>query len=499
MAADTRWPWAVFCGTNVTGFPAWHAGDFGHCFEKLVFVTVSHVLLALVVAIQLGKHSQRAIRGPIPLTPSVCVRCTMTVILFLITIAAPLLNKFLLKREVSWVDIAAYSVSGLAWLMHSIFLGYLQRFYHLSVRGPPSILISVLVISACVIIQLHTAILNVENHTDYVSIVSQCYIYISLVCHVIYWATVIPSKRPALELSAPRFNVQDPDVDSLLGGPFDDSSFSGTFEDEDLGVGEERASCLSKMTFWWVTALMAKGSRQGLERTADLFQLPSKLDTERLERQFQSALRPGEHEESQHISTESPHLIPHVRVVHTSVVHHKDTRTLMSALNKCFGCEFYSLGILKLLADMLGFGGPILLNLLVTYIETPSEPASHGYWYAAGLFLSTLLTALLSTHFTYLMEIVGLKVRASIITTVYRKALQVTAVEMHNFSTGQVVNFMSTDTDRVVNFCRSFHQFWSLPFQVSLSYSNYHTVTVATHFGLVMPYDNIDMGQHCLR
>lgn len=28
---------------------------------------------------------------------------------------------------------------------------------------------------------------------------------------------------------------------------------------------------------------------------------------------------------------------------------------------------------------------------------------------------------------------------------------------------------MSTDTDRIVNFCASFHQFWSLPFQVLVS------------------------------
>ena len=28
---------------------------------------------------------------------------------------------------------------------------------------------------------------------------------------------------------------------------------------------------------------------------------------------------------------------------------------------------------------------------------------------------------------------------------------------------------MSTDTDRIVNFCQSFHQFWSLPFQIVIS------------------------------
>jgi len=28
---------------------------------------------------------------------------------------------------------------------------------------------------------------------------------------------------------------------------------------------------------------------------------------------------------------------------------------------------------------------------------------------------------------------------------------------------------MSVDTDRMVNFCQSFHQFWSLPVQITVS------------------------------
>ena len=79
----------------------------------------------------------------------------------------------------------------------------------------------------------------------------------------------------------------------------------------------------------------------------------------------------------------------------------------------------------------------------------------------------------------------GLKVRAALITEVYRKSLSISLATMSKYSTGQVcvlnsecvsvgcclqvVNFMSTDSDRIVNFCQSFHQFWSLPFQIVIS------------------------------
>lgn len=65
------------------------------------------------------------------------------------------------------------------------------------------------------------------------------------------------------------------------------------------------------------------------------------------------------------------------------------------------------------------------------------------------------------------MAIVGLKIRASVISTIYRKTLTVRSTVLHSeFSVGEIVNFMSTDTDRIVNSCPSFHALWSTPLYV---------------------------------
>ena len=55
------------------------------------------------------------------------------------------------------------------------------------------------------------------------------------------------------------------------------------------------------------------------------------------------------------------------------------------------------------------------------------------------------------------------------VTVVYDKALSINTASLSTVDTGEVVNLMSTDTDRIVNFCPSFHQFWSLPFQIAIS------------------------------
>lgn len=166
--------------------------------------------------------------------------------------------------------------------------------------------------------------------------------------------------------------------------------------------------------------------------------------------------------------------------------------TLFYLLHKCFGWEFYTVGILKFIADCSSFVGPILLNTLIGFIEDKNEPISHGYLYASLIILSAIIGtksnnfnikyicymnyiydrvifigAFCNTHFTFWMSIVGLKIRSTIITLVYQKTLHSSNIDLnHSFNFGEIVNFMSTDSDRLVNSCPSFHTFWSIPLQV---------------------------------
>lgn len=65
--------------------------------------------------------------------------------------------------------------------------------------------------------------------------------------------------------------------------------------------------------------------------------------------------------------------------------------SLLRALHRCFGVQFYSIGILRLIADISAFAGPMLLNKLVGFIEEKSEDIKWGYIYALGLVISTTI------------------------------------------------------------------------------------------------------------
>lgn len=90
------------------------------------------------------------------------------------------------------------------------------------------------------------------------------------------------------------------------------------------------------------------------------------------------------------------------------------------------------------------------------------------YLLAFGLLLASLISAFSDAHFNMYMAIVTLKLRAAIISTVFHKSFNVTSTNLNkHFNYGEVTNFISTDTDRIVNSCPSFHAVWSIPLQVN--------------------------------
>ena len=144
-------------------------------------------------------------------------------------------------------------------------------------------------------------------------------------------------------------------------------------------------------------------------------------------------------------------------------------RSVIRSLHKCFGVSYYLLGLVKLFGDLLALAGPLLLNILVEFIDNKSEPMLFGYLCAVALCLTNLSGALCSVHFNMAVAEVGLRARVALISAVYAKTLSVSSSDLSAFTSGEIVNLMSTDIDRIVNFCPSFHAFWSLPLQMALT------------------------------
>lgn len=60
---------------------------------------------------------------------------------------------------------------------------------------------------------------------------------------------------------------------------------------------------------------------------------------------------------------------------------------------------------------------------------------------------------------------ITMKMRISLVTKIYSHSLEAKTLA----DSPDILNLMSTDVDRIVNSCISFHSFWSIPFQLFIT------------------------------
>ncbi|RNA35302.1 Multidrug resistance-associated 7 [Brachionus plicatilis] len=246
--------------------------------------------------------------------------------------------------------------------------------------------------------------------------------------------------------------------------------------DDTIESEEDTASYYSYLTFEWFKPVMKKGYERSIRSVNDLSRLPKYLNTRLVNLNFMSQY--SDADEYLRNPIVDPSLLQDVNFMQTHsnyedvafnqanfVIKNKLIKTLV----KSFGKDFLFLGFLRLLNDLLGFSGPILLNQLVQFVQIKESELKIGIYYAMALFFSTLVGSLISVHFTNLLNKFCLRVRSALISLVYRKAVVVKLNEMNDYSIGQIVNFMSIDTDSIVNAFPSFHSCWSLPFQLVIT------------------------------
>lgn len=485
-----KWNWEEMCGPD--GLVIWSTThkDLGICFQELCLKVPVLTLLAAVSAYYCGRQDRWVVRD----AATIRVILLRSLIALLLAIEPIIRVCYSIKdapASLRPVDYLLYGVESFAWLVHFGFILALRHRLGVSPRGPIAVCVLWTIVLVLNIVSLRSYARIIREGTPERSLSIHFYADIgSFLTHFFYFVTLFPGKggthaaynRMYYEDYYRRV-VQSDERQALLGPRH---AYSGFQEEEDpgyLGVAMEYSTFSSRLFFHWVHPLMVKGVEGQLHSVDDLFDLPEDLSPNFIHAQIEHAIgRPsaldsekaslssgnGQYgsipgSSSQHQSTPSSQPVEDVHVVSTPV-------SLVRALHTCFGWEFYSIGILKFIGDAVGFASPLLLNQLVTFIESKSEKKEDGYFFALGLSLAALISSLCNAHFNFLMAKVGMKIRSAIVTLVYRKTLTLSQKSFSVFSTGEVVNFMSTDADRIVNACPSFHAFWSVPFQLAVTF-----------------------------
>uniref|UniRef100_A0A8C4Z714 ATP-binding cassette, sub-family C (CFTR/MRP), member 10 n=1 Tax=Gadus morhua TaxID=8049 RepID=A0A8C4Z714_GADMO len=439
---------AGLCGTDAGNpFPVWQNGTIVPCFNQLVLGVLPHSGLAVCSAFYLS------IPRPI-LQYGWTLRLVSTLLLVLLFTVDLVLAG--LQRQVHlYLDCLADGCALLAWLLHLAASLALQVSVAWSHRRGPTLLVLLVLLSVPNLVLTRFILAAART--------------LPLAAYLLAWAFPCVYSGAAYEL---QINSGVDDGGALESAPTDTGAM----------VAEDGSGYFSRLFYRWLDPLLERGRRGQLDGLGHVYHLPRALRTGVVTRHFSrcwqasqqgasAGVRGGGARRGEWPRPVSRHLPAGSRTPPQEEALPElggDVR-LLGVLHRAFGWWYYALGVLKLVGNLLGFAGPLLLGQLVGFMEDPDAPPSRGALVTLGLFSSSLLSAFLRNLYGFHVSKVALSARAAVVTAIYGKALRVGRVGLARFSLGEVVNLMSTDTDRVVNFCNSFHELWSLPVQFSIA------------------------------
>ena len=138
---------------------------------------------------------------------------------------------------------------------------------------------------------------------------------------------------------------------------------------------------------------------------------------------------------------------------------------LVRAMVKTYGNLFLSASAFKLGNDFLQFLNPIFLNLMIEFISS-DQPDWIGYIYAVLMFLGALTVTVCLHQYFHRVFRIGMDIKISLISLIYQKALKLSSESKGETSVGEMVTYMSTDSQRLADTMSDFAQIWSSPLRI---------------------------------
>ncbi|KAI1331203.1 metal resistance protein YCF1 [Xylariaceae sp. FL0255] len=221
----------------------------------------------------------------------------------------------------------------------------------------------------------------------------------------------------------------------------------GALVDED---GEEcpveYATIFSRLTFSWMTPMMKYGYKEYLTEE-DLWGL-ARTDTtaatgDRFDRAWQYELK------------------------------QRRKPSLWIALAKAYGGPYLVATIFKMLNDISAFTQPQLLRLLIAFVasydlgKNPQPPIKGAAIAIAMFFVATLQTTMIHQYFQRAF-VSGMRIKAGLTAAIYKKSLKLSNEGRSSKSTGDIVNYMAVDAQRLQDVTQFGQQVWSAPFQITI-------------------------------
>ena len=150
--------------SNFTSFTVWNSGDFGLCFEYIVFLTSSAALFGLTSAVYAGLKHTKIHRRRIPLI--LAVRMFLSLLIVMNSLVE-LIAGFWLARERPYSIFLSEAVIVLSWTVHIVCIYVLSRSVDHYGRGPLTLDTAWFMAFVGCVVHLRTVLRWDYHHDDY--------------------------------------------------------------------------------------------------------------------------------------------------------------------------------------------------------------------------------------------------------------------------------------------------------------------------------------------
>lgn len=206
-----------------------------------------------------------------------------------------------------------------------------------------------------------------------------------------------------------------------------------------------KANLLQLITFSWLNPLFATGIKKPLEQD-EIPDVDTKDSAEYLSPVFQECL---------------------------NQVKEKDAATNPSIYKTIFFFVRKKAAINALFAvtsAAASYVGPYLIDDFVNFLtERGTESLGRGYLLALAFLCAKMIETIAQRQWIFGARQLGLRLRAALISHIYKKGLLLSSQSRQTHSSGEIINYMSVDIQRITDFMWYVNIIWMLPIQISLA------------------------------
>ncbi|RAL47722.1 hypothetical protein DM860_012347 [Cuscuta australis] len=164
--------------------------------------------------------------------------------------------------------------------------------------------------------------------------------------------------------------------------------------------------------------------------------------------------------------------------------------SLAWAILKSFWREAACNAIFAGVNTLVSYVGPYMISYFVDYLAGVEAFPHEGYILTGIFFVAKLVETFTSRQWYLGVDILGMHVRSALTAMVYRKGLKLSSSARQSHTTGEIVNYMAVDVQRVGDYSWYLHDIWMLPLQIILAlailYKNVGIASVATLIATVI-------------